>query len=270
MDAVLFSVLKRDASIVIGRSEEADICVHNITVSRRHARVVCDARGEVSITDLGSRNGTYVNERPVLSEMLHPGQRVCVGAVALRLDLLDEGEVQHLEGLRRRLEMRIDKDPLTGLATAAFVENPLPSYLDFHMGEGRPVCVVALDVDEFRSVNATYPSAVGDEILRVISRKIEFTSRSTDVGVRHAGDAFYVFLFNASAEGGVTFAERLRYRIESHPWESVHPDLRITCSFGVAEMRPSEGISEWLKRVDEAMDRARKTGRNRVEKAVAF
>lgn len=270
LDSVLFRVLEPESALVVGRSETADITVHNFTVSRRHARISSDAMNQVTITDLGSRNGTYVHDRPVLSEVLHPGQRVNVGAVTLRLDLLDEGEIQHLEGLRRRLEMRVEKDPLTALANRNFLESPLPSYMDFHMGEGRPVSVVAIDVDNFKDVNDRLGSQVGDDVLRLIARKIEFTSRCTDVGMRYEEDRFMVFLFNSSADGAVTFAERLRHRIEKHPWEALAADLRVTCSFGVAEIHVAESLAAWIRRAQAAVRKAKESGRNQVEKAVPF
>lgn len=267
MDAVLFTVLAPGQSIVIGRAEDADLSLRNITVSRRHARVVCGPRGEVSVTDLGSRNGTFINDRAIESEVLIPGQRVNVGAVALRLDLLEDSEIEHLEGLRKRLDQKVETDPLTGLGTRVFLESPLPSYVDFHLSEGRQVSCVFLDVDEFKTINDNLNHQVGDEVLRVIARKLEYTARNTDFAIRYGGDEFVVFLFNSSLEGAANFAERLRYRVERHPWDSVASGLRVTCSFGVAEVRSGEAITSWIRRADEALLAAKKKGRNRVERS---
>lgn len=78
-DLGLVFVLDRGAKKTIGRSKESDICLQGDGVSRHHARIECNAVGQVFVQDLGSANGTYINEVSIRNGLLNPGDRLRLG-----------------------------------------------------------------------------------------------------------------------------------------------------------------------------------------------
>ena len=85
-DMLQFVTIAPNEQIVIGRDEAAQLKLTDITVSKRHARVVADADGNTNVIDLNSTNGTAVNGRQVSRHELRPGDHLEVGGVSLRLD----------------------------------------------------------------------------------------------------------------------------------------------------------------------------------------
>jgi diguanylate cyclase (GGDEF)-like protein len=118
-----------------------------------------------------------------------------------------------------------------------------------------------LDLDHFKNVNDTWGHPVGDELLKLTSRTMEETKRNSDILIRFGGEEFIVLMPHTSIEGAAAAAEKIRAEIErnSHPVTGVQ-----TVSIGVVERMKSESFRLWYKRTDDALYRAKESGRNRV------
>jgi diguanylate cyclase (GGDEF)-like protein len=131
------------------------------------------------------------------------------------------------------------------------------------------LCVLMLDIDHFKAVNDTYGHDAGDEVLRVLAKVGTPACRKMDVFARWGGEEFVVALPGAEVEQARTVAEKLRAQYEAqdfvHAWHNGQA-IPFTVSIGVTERRPNEhNVEAILKRVDEALYKAKETGRNRVE-----
>src|SRR5262249_30392803 len=119
--------------------------------SRRHARLRWQADG-FWLEDLGSSNGTFVNGDPASGRhRVVPGDRLEVGVVPLRLELVTMEELSHLAAVVERLASA-GHDPLTGLLTRAWLDEHLPALAAEHDTAGQPLSAVFVDVDRFKSV----------------------------------------------------------------------------------------------------------------------
>lgn len=265
-DMLHFVPINPEEKVLIGRDEGAELRLGDPTVSKRHANVLSDAHGAITVVDLDSTNGTSVNGKPIRRTTLQPGDHLEVGAVSLRLDLLSLDEIGHLDRVLKRLEAS-NRDPLTGLLTRAFFDDELPALAEKCSRADVPFCCVFVDVDRFKAVNDNYGHQLGDEVLVAIGRLVMVGVRDADPCMRYGGEEIVLFLPGSTEMGAAEVAERTRKTIMGHDWDRTSPGLRITASFGVAERYSDESLKDWLRRADEAVYSAKHSGRNRVVRA---
>jgi diguanylate cyclase (GGDEF)-like protein len=129
-----------------------------------------------------------------------------------------------------------------------------------------PLSVVLADLDGFKDVNDAHGHAVGDEVLRAFAEVLRETLRESDVAGRWGGEEFLLLLPGADEEGAAHLAERVRIGLSERRILGAG-DLRVTASFGVAEYRPESGSGQLLAAADEALYRAKRAGKDRVERA---
>jgi two-component system, cell cycle response regulator len=262
-DMLRFTTLEPGKIILIGRDESADLRINDITVSKRHARVVVGSDGDIVIHDLDSTNGTSINARQISRAELKPGDHLEVGAVSVRLDLMSDDELRHLAQVVERLESA-NRDPLTGLLTRAWLDDDLPTLAEQYARAELPFSCAFVDVDHFKSVNDRWSHAVGDDVLSAIARLLMLGVRDADPCVRYGGEEIVLFLPGSDEVAAVEVAERVRAGIANHEWSRTAEGLLITASFGVAVKRRSESIRDWIGRADRAVYAAKHAGRNRV------
>jgi len=167
--------------------------------------------------------------------------------------------VSRFESTIQKLEERIFKDPLTGLLNRRFFNAYLLKRLKT---DPPPTSFILIDLDNFKQINDTYGHDFGDKVLRHVARILKRSIRKEDIAVRWGGEEFGIFV-KAPLEVAVKLAERLRKRLEENPVDGI----KITASFGVGEYK-GEDPKEFFKKVDEALYRAKRKGKNRVEKAI--
>jgi diguanylate cyclase (GGDEF)-like protein len=264
-DILRFVALDGGSPVEIGRDEGCGLVLSDISVSRRHARVVRDADG-VAVADLDSSNGTLVNGQLGRHGRLRPGDSLEVGSVPLRLELVSALELEELRAVVRRLEAS-DRDPLTGLLTRAYLDNDLPGVLERCDRTGTPVSAAFLDLDDFKSVNDRFGHATGDGVLRQLARLLVFVVRDREACVRYGGEEIVVILEDSGEGEAAALAERVRQTVEQHDWSRLAEGLALTLSSGVAERRPHETASAWIGRADRALYAAKHGGRNQVRRA---
>ncbi len=150
------------------------------------------------------------------------------------------------------------KDPLTKTYNRLQMDLVLRKAVARRQREGRAVSLVALDIDHFKTVNDTYGHGAGDEVLKRVAGILLGRLRTVDTVFRTGGEEFLVLLEDAPLEEAAVVADELRELI------SASGPLAVTASLGVAELRPKEEMEQWLRRADERLYRAKKTGRNQV------
>jgi two-component system, cell cycle response regulator len=156
-------------------------------------------------------------------------------------------------------------DGLTGLWNRSYLDQRLHAEVSLSARTGQPFSCIMADVDHFKAINDTYGHAFGDLALRATSQVFAENSRAEDIVCRYGGEEFAILLPGVGVVGGAAFAERLRDRISQLSLPHGGGVVRLTCSFGVAEMSKDTfaGVSP-IQLADQALYQAKRTGRNRV------
>ena len=132
----------------------------------------------------------------------------------------------------------------------------------------RPLSVLALDIDHFKSVNDNHGHDTGDVALRQFAEILRVFSRTPDVPCRFGGEEFLLIAPDTSLEGALNLAERIRLAVQDKPLVAAGVSLHLTVSIGVAEKSARHAnIDQLIKSADEALYHAKQNGRNRTEKA---
>lgn len=153
-------------------------------------------------------------------------------------------------------------DPLTGVFNRQFLHEFITKWVRQGASESLLMGVVLLDIDNFKSINDTYGHLQGDEVLHTLAKTLTHTVRSKDSVFRWGGEEFVIILHVQQSDQLLNISEKIRKVIEQTSIEGVGA---VTCSFGVTMMRQDETLEEALERADEALYRAKKSGKNRVE-----
>jgi diguanylate cyclase (GGDEF)-like protein len=171
--------------------------------------------------------------------------------------------------LRKLLEYNVTVDGLTGLRNRRWLDENLPRLISRHQKSDNSLSLIMLDIDFFKKFNDAYGHGAGDRVLTTVGRAIETRLRPTDFGVRYGGEEFTVVLPHTDLAGGFVTAERLRQKISSMPIQTLEgEDLPpVNISLGVGQLNGRDTPAKLLKRVDEALYRAKKRGRNCTEPA---
>jgi diguanylate cyclase (GGDEF)-like protein len=191
---------------------------------------------------------------PELLARIRAGKRI----VDLQKELLETN---------KRLELLSITDGLTRLYNHRYFQDELARAFDESKRYSRPLSLAMIDIDFFKKINDTYGHAVGDEVLKYVSRLFSESARSTDLVARYGGEEFAVMMPETGLEDAITFAEKIRNLLESQPVPTQAVALPVTVSIGVSSVPRTRIHSpkEMVVAADRALYRAKKGGRNRVE-----
>jgi len=250
-------------TLVIGRAPEADVSLPEVSaLSRRHASLTYRIES-VILEDLRSTNGTYVNDVRIEEPMLlKSGDRFQAGSVHFKF--LQERDVEN--AYHEAIHEMVVRDGLTQIANKRKFEEESVREVARARRYARPLCVILLDVDNFKTINDTHGHLGGDFVLKEIVRLVSEFVRKEQVFARVGGDEFALLSPEARADGARTLAERLRTRICGHEFSYGGTPFQTTCSFGIAEYGPDmKDAQELYGAADRALYRAKHGGRNAVE-----
>ncbi len=163
------------------------------------------------------------------------------------------------------MESMLEHDELTGVGNRRYLTNVLEQEKSRADRSGTPFCVAMLDLDYFKKVNDTYGHAAGDKVLKVFALVAQDGLRRIDYFGRYGGEEFMLIMADTALAGATIKAERLRGNIANTRHAEIDPALVQTVSIGVAEYRRGETVADIQKRADNALYKAKASGRNRVE-----
>jgi diguanylate cyclase (GGDEF)-like protein len=175
---------------------------------------------------------------------------------------------EQLVRAREALRAEATHDPLTGLWNRAVVLETLQRELSRSQRQGTIVAVTMADLDHFKEMNDTYGHLGGDAVLREVTRRMRSVTRTYDAFGRYGGEEFLIVAPDSNAAGALNQAERLRKCVDDEPIEIFEGPVHVTVSLGVAVSRGVSEADPLLRAADEALYRAKRGGRNRVELAV--
>lgn len=220
-------------------------------------------------------SGPPVNDRRALYRVLAASllALLLVGAVALRFARLSrrlrrevERRRQAEQGLRdsnRQLERLANTDRLTGQWSRLKLEEVAHHEIKRAERYGLPLTLTFLDIDHFKAINDQYGHEVGDSVLSGVAQTIKAHLRESDSLCRWGGEEFIILMPHTDLDQGGEMAEKLRALLAAAP---VAEQIQVTASFGVAQWQPGQGLGELVHCADLMLYRAKKLGRNRVER----
>jgi two-component system, cell cycle response regulator len=182
---------------------------------------------------------------------------------------------RYTEQLRSNVKQSIEMavtDALTGLYNRRFMEKQLSALTLNAANRGKPLSLLVVDVDYFKSINDNHGHDVGDRVLQELAARLREGLRNLDLPCRTGGEEFIVVLPDTDKAVALRVGERVRKLIGAKPFNAGAKSgpLTITVSIGVASFEGAEDSMEsLLKRGDEALYQAKREGRNRVIPAAA-
>lgn len=189
-----------------------------------------------------------------------------IGAIETLQDVTDRKQAEEVLRARecRFRELSIT-DALTGLYNSRHFFNRAGEEVERSNRYGSPLSLILLDVDKFKRFNDAYGHLEGDHVLAALADVIRREIRGADTAYRYGGEEFIVLFPETEPSEALVVAERLRLAFEATVFSPLPgEEARISISVGGGSYRPEEGLTAFVKRVDEAMYRAKNRGRNRV------
>jgi two-component system, cell cycle response regulator len=176
---------------------------------------------------------------------------------------------RYTERLRDNVQLSIEMaitDALTGLYNRRYMETHVGTLVDQAVARGKPLSVLILDIDYFKSINDTYGHDAGDDVLQDFAIRIRKSIRGIDLACRYGGEEFVVVMPETDMAVATMVAERLRRRIASEPFpiQKGTRMIEVTISIGIAALGFGDDAAAVIKRADQALYRAKRDGRNRV------
>lgn len=172
--------------------------------------------------------------------------------------------------LRRMLDTSVSlayTDSLTGVYNRRYMYAHLGRSIAEMRASDKPVSLLLFDIDRFKDVNDLHGHAAGDSVLRAVAQKVTTGIRDSDLLARYGGEEFVVIMPGTLGETALAVAERVRGQIAADSFAVPGRDerLHVTVSIGVATASdPNETAEQLMRRVDDALYRAKEGGRNRV------
>ena len=249
--------------MTIGRDSSADITVNDISISRKHAKITKED-GKVRIVDLGSSNGTAINDKKV-----NPGDVVTLAKEDMIklgnsiFKFLPAGQIETI--FYGNLSTAAHTDAMTKIYNKGYLLEALEAEFKRAKALHTDFAIIYFDLDHFKNVNDSYGHDAGDFVLKEFTALIRGAYiKPKDVFARFGGEEF-VILTNSNGQVASDVAEKIRAAIEAHAFVYEGKRLPITTSLGVAELRSDiESAQTLLRMADKALYSAKTSGRNKV------
>jgi two-component system, cell cycle response regulator len=245
---------------ILGRGSDCDIQVDRDSVSRRHAKVY--KKGDAwLIQDLGSTNGSYVNDNQIDDAPIRDGDLLKIGAAIFKFLTGANVETSYHEEIYRMTIV----DGLTGVHNKRFFLEFLDREMARCQRHGRPLSLVMFDIDHFKAINDQHGHLTGDYVLKELARRLSQRIRREELLSRYGGEEFAAVLPETGRAGALEFGEQIRLLVAREPFEFEGDKLPVTISVGIAilEADPID-LANFIKLADDNLYKAKRGGRNRV------
>jgi two-component system, cell cycle response regulator len=245
--------------VTVGRGADNGIVIDMDNVSRLHARVVKVEDGHF-VEDLGSTNGSYVNDIEVSRDRLRTGDLVKIGGAILKF--IQGGNIEAM--YHEEIYQMTIVDGLTQIHNKRY----FLEFLDREMARcsryERPLSLVMFDMDHFKSINDSYGHLAGDYVLKRVAELIGKHVRKEELFARYGGEEFAIIMPETTGKKAGIFCEKIRRMIEECPIVYEQKEIPITISLGIAVMGSHREPLHFIKAADDRLYKAKHAGRNRA------
>ena len=248
------------SALTIGRSSKSDVQVDQESVSRSHAKIINTGK-TIILRDLGSTNGTYVNDELIDEYVLRDGDFIKIGRTIFKFLSGNNIENAYHEEIYRLTTV----DGLTQIYNKRYFLETLEREISRAHRYHRDLSLIMFDIDFFKKVNDTHGHLAGDSVLKQLASVLKARIRREDIMARYGGEEFAIILPEIGVSNALTFAEKVRKLVEKTGFKFEDQTIPVTISIGVAAI--GQGIQtalEFIKLADDKLYQAKVGGRNRV------
>jgi diguanylate cyclase (GGDEF)-like protein len=251
-----------DGSVLVGRDPAAQLSIDDDSVSRRHA-LLEHMRGVDVVQDLGSTNGTWVNEQKISVWTLEAGDRLRFGKQIFTYLSGSSLEAQYHESVYRMMTT----DGLTQAHNRRFLLDALEREVSRARRRQSSVSVLMMDIDRFKAVNDTWGHLAGDAVLVEFVKRAGSILQGGETLARFGGEEFALLLPDTSLSEAAQIAENIRAAVSLAPVRFEAQEIPLTVSIGVAELTACRvtTVSALLEAADQMLYLAKSSGRNQVK-----
>ncbi|HRK32770.1 MAG TPA: GGDEF domain-containing protein [Tepidisphaeraceae bacterium] len=186
----------------------------------------------------------------------------------VQISLQGHMQASQLQQQNEQLQERVVTDALTRLANRARFDEFLAEKFAAATASGKPLALIMIDIDKFKSVNDKHGHPAGDAVIQAVARLVKVASRATDLAARYGGEEMAIILPDTTRQHAANVAETVRRALAAKPIKTPSAQLPITASFGVACVEPGVPIklpAHLIKAADLALYHAKNSGRNNVK-----
>ena len=255
---------------VIGRSSICEIQVDEESVSRNHAKIVNHV-GRLILRDLGSTNGTYLNDKVIGEDvLLEDGDQIKIGHTILKFLSSSNIEQAYYEAIYRMMTI----DGLTETFNKRYFKEVMEQEVSRGLRYARDLALIMMDLDHFKNVNDTYGHLAGDHVLKQCAKHMQSVIRRHDTLARYGGEEFILLLPEVDKSGAMVIGEKIRSMIESASFVFHNTEIKVTVSLGVADIKEHSSLLDFssdsfdidalIELADTRLYVAKRRGRNQV------
>ena len=250
-------------TFILGRGRGSHIQVDDANVSRHHAQITIEGE-QIHVADMGSRNGTFVNDEAIGAGKVALAKEDMIRMGNTILKYLPAGQFETLYHIN--ITNAAHRDTLTGLFSRQYISEVLEVEFKRAKALHTPMSVVYFDIDDFKRINDTCGHTCGDYVLTTLGSVVNGIGlRQRDLAGRFGGDEFLVVLANTTLEQAAVVAERVRKGIAGHAFSYGDKTIPVTVSLGVATVRPGFQVgADVYQEADKALYESKRSGKNRV------
>lgn len=214
---------------------------------------------------------TITCEQVLLSNRVNGTTAICIGLIISILiwhyNYTNIVQGRQLALQKQQLKQMAYYDQLTNLYNRHFFNKMIAKEFASVERYGHDSAIIILDVDDFKKINDTYGHLAGDRVLKQLGQMLVDNVRKSDTVARFGGEEFIILAPNTSIAAGFTLAEKLRKLIAKTDFAYENETLHITASIGVSLLKSTDnyGLENYFSLADNALYRAKKRGKNRVE-----
>jgi len=247
-------------AMIIGRSSKSEIQVDQESVSRNHAKIINTGKS-IILRDLGSTNGTYVNDELIDEYVLRDGDFIKIGRTIFKFLSGNNIENSYHEEIYRLTTI----DGLTQIYNKRYFLETLEREISRAHRYRRELSLIMFDIDHFKKINDTYGHLAGDYVLKQLAGVIKSRIRREDIMARYGGEEFAIILPEIDQFNAGQFAEKIRKLVEKTLFKFEDTRIPVTISVGVCSLaQENPNAADFIKVADDKLYQAKNNGRNQV------
>jgi diguanylate cyclase len=280
-ESQLEEILQRQSVIKRNLSDSREILKQMITGLISNIEALSDETGDFSdkikdctsrinqTEDLEALNELLVEIMNETHEMQEKAQHYRTGFISARAEVeAAQEKINQLESEIQHISEKIHEDHLTGVLNRRGLDFAFEREIARAKRQQKPLCYALLDIDNFKKLNDTHGHKAGDDAIVFLIESIKTATRADDIVARYGGEEFVVLLPDTNLKAAVEIISRVRRNLTKHYFLHENNRLLITFSAGIAECGHHEPQEDVFKRADEALYRAKKSGKNLILEAV--